>query len=273
MTKNLYIVATPIGNLGDISMRAIEILKGVDHILCEDTRVSEKLLNSIAPGHKFSLIVYNDHNAQNVIPKIIERILNKNEVFAIISDAGTPLISDPGYKLVNACYNNNIEYSFIPGASSVISALVLSGMPSDRFLFDGFVDKKNFEELSKIESTIILFESPKRLISSLKIMKNYFKNRTVAIVREITKIFEEIKRGNFDDIIEYYSNRDEIKGEIVIVLSPPNIDNDAKLNELSSLIIDMLQKMSKKDACEILSRYTNISKNAIYNFIINNNLE
>ena len=265
MQFNLYIVSTPIGNLKDISLRAIEVLKFVEYILCEDTRVSSKLLQNL--DIKSNLIVYNDHNALSVISKVIESIKNKNSKYALISDAGTPLVSDPGYKLVNACIDNELKYTVIPGASAVISALTLSGMPSDRFLFAGFVDHKKFQELSKINSTIIFFESPNRVLKTLCAMRNSFKNITVSVVREITKIYEESIRGGFDSVIEHFE-KNTPRGEFVILLSPPQISDFEELNDLSPLINDLIDKISKKDLSAILSNYSGISKNNVYNFLL-----
>lgn len=266
MKISLYVVSTPIGNLQDLSERARYALGDVDAILCEDTRVAAKLLQSI--GIKNKLIIYNDHNATLVIPKIIDTIKNEQKVYALISDAGTPLVSDPGYKLVNACIENEISYTHIPGACSVISALVLSGLPSNRFLFDGFVDEKKFDALSKIDSTIILFESPHRLVKSLKNMKLYFADRVISIVREITKIFEESIRGDLDYLIDHFEKTNP-RGEIVIVISPPTKNIDMKkLQDLDPLIESMLGKISTKEISEILSKYSGVSKNKIYNFIL-----
>ena len=265
MEKNLYIVSTPIGNLKDFSERGRLVLSQVDFILCEDTRVSSKLLQNI--DIKTKLMVYNDHNATSVIPKIIESIINNDTKFALISDAGTPLVSDPGYKLVNACIENNISYSVVPGSCSVIAALTLSGLPSNRFLFDGFVDSKKFQELSKIESTIILFESPNRLLNTLKNMKSYFNDRVVAAVREITKIFEETVRGNLDYLIKHFE-QNAPRGEFVIVISPPIQDVEKEIINLKPLIDGLIDKISIKDISEILSTYSGISKNNIYKFLL-----
>ena len=267
MQSSLYIVSTPIGNLGDFSTRGIKVLKQVDIILCEDTRITNILLNSIDIRKR--LIVYNDHNAEEIIPKIIHNILNNNTVYALVSDAGTPLISDPGYKLVNACINNHIEYTAIPGPSAVINALVLSGFPSNKFLFGGFVDPKEFEELSKVYSTIILYESPNRIINTLKQMMEYFNDRTIAIVREMTKVFEEVKRGPLDYLIKYFSDNTP-KGEFVIVISPPVRQQNQdliKLNSYLDLINLVIDKVQIKDLSRILSGQTGISKNFIYNYI------
>lgn len=264
MHFQLYIISTPIGNLEDISLRAIDTLKLVDHILCEDTRVSIKLLQHL--GIKGNLMVYNDHNALEVIPKVIELIKSKGLTFALISDAGTPLVSDPGYKLVNACIENDISYTVIPGASAVTSALILSGLPSDRFTFAGFADSSKFNKLSSINSTLIFFESPNRVVKTLESMRGVFPNRTVAVVREITKMYESTIRGNYDSVIEHFKGN-QPKGEFVILLSPPVRSVDDDIRSLIPLIDGLIDKLSKKDLSALLAKYSGISKNSIYNFL------
>ncbi|MDR3031229.1 MAG: 16S rRNA (cytidine(1402)-2'-O)-methyltransferase [Holosporales bacterium] len=264
MKVALYIVSTPIGNLKDFSARGKETLSAVDIILCEDTRITSRLLGNI--GLEKKLIVYNDHNATDVIPHVIKSIKEQGTAYALVSDAGTPLISDPGYKLVNACIENNIKYSVIPGACAVISALVLSGQPSDRFLFAGFADQKKFEELSKINSTIILFEAPHRLINTVHNIERHFKNRTISIVREMTKIFEEVITGDCAFLIDYFE-KNPPKGEIALVISPPRQDLDSKLLELTPLVTSLRDRISTKELSEILSKFSGISKNRVYNFI------
>ncbi len=266
MQFSLYIISTPIGNLKDITQRAIEILGEVDYVLCEDTRVSSKLLQSL--GLKVKFIVYNDHNASEIIPNVLNLISEKNAVFALISDAGTPLVSDPGYKLVNACIKNNIKYTVIPGACSVISALTLSGLPSDKFSFIGFADVKKFEEFENVNSTLIFFESPNRILKTLQTMKAYFKNRLIAVVREITKVYEEVLRGDIDFLIDHFS-RNSPKGEFVILVAPPIQDDNEKINSLKPLINNLLDKFSKKDLSDLLSKCFKVSKNSLYNFLLN----
>ncbi|MDR1390931.1 MAG: 16S rRNA (cytidine(1402)-2'-O)-methyltransferase [Holosporales bacterium] len=266
MKTNVYFISTPIGNLGDFSMRGIETLKSVNCILCEDTRVSSKLLQNFEIKSK--LLIYNDHNASFVIPKIIHSIKSESMVYALISDAGTPLISDPGYKLVNACIKNNIKYTVIPGACAVISALILSGLPSNRFLFSGFANYKEFEKLSKIDSTIIFFEAPSRIIKTLKNMKQYFDDRIVAIVREITKIHEESIRANIDSLILHFEEKLP-KGEFVIVISPPENDSFSKIKDTLPIIDALVDKLSKKDLADALAKYLKIGKNSVYDFISN----
>lgn len=268
MFFSLYIVSTPIGNLRDISFRAVETLRNVDNILCEDTRVAAKLLQNF--DIKTPLMVYNDHNATRIIPKIVNLMLSQNKMFALISDAGTPLVSDPGYKLVNTCIKNEINFTVIPGASAVISALILSGLPSDRFMFVGFVDTNKFAELSTINSTLIFYESPNRIIKTLEQMRIVFKNRTVAIVKEITKMYETSIRGDFDTVISHFK-RNTPRGEFVILLSPPKLSEMDKIAELQPLMSELGDKISKKELSSVLSKYFGISKNTLYNFLKEHN--
>ncbi len=264
----VYVVGTPIGNLADVSKRAILTLQSVDCILCEDTRVSAKLLQHL--GIQKQLAVYNDHNASRVVPRVINDIKENNTKYALISDAGMPLISDPGYKLINACIENGVSYTTIPGPSSVISALIMSGMPSSQFTFCGFADPKKFDQIAEIPSTIIMFESPKRLLNTLKQIKVKFPNRMVAVVKEITKIFEQVVRGHCDVIIEHFQ-KEEPKGEFVIVIEPPTIDNEIqKLENAKNLIQSLRGHISDSELSLALSKYLQISKNTIYNFMKNN---
>lgn len=261
----LYIVSTPIGNLNDISFRAIQILNNVNTILCEDTRVSARLLQNF--DIRTPMMVYNDHNAIRVIPKVIASMLSQKETFALISDAGTPLISDPGYKLVKACIENQISFTVIPGASAVISALTLSGLPSDRFTFVGFSDASKFAELSKINSTLIFYESPKRLVKTLSQMQMAFKGRTVVVIKEITKMYETSIRGDFDYVISYFKENIP-KGEFVILLSPPKLSETSRIEDLRPLISELNGKISKKELSSILAKYSGVSKNTLYNYLM-----
>ncbi|MDR2666707.1 MAG: 16S rRNA (cytidine(1402)-2'-O)-methyltransferase [Holosporales bacterium] len=267
MQFSLYIVSTPIGNLKDITVRGKELLQCVDYVLCEDTRVSEKLLKSV--GVKARFIVYNDYNSKAITPKIVKKMKVDCKKYALISDAGTPLISDPGYELVNACIDHGVKYTVIPGSCAAIAALTLSGLPSDRFLFAGFVDHRKFKELSKVNATLIFYESPRRVLKTLKVMKDYFSTRTIAVVREITKIHEELRRNDVNSLIAYFESNAP-KGEFVIIVSPPGQDSVVdKLYELKPLIDELVGKISVRDLSEILSRYTKMSKNAIYKFLSN----
>lgn len=216
----LFIVPTPIGNLKDFTFRAVEVLNEVDCILAEDTRKSIILLNHYKI--KARLIGYHAHNEHAITPKIIENI-KLGKTYAIISDAGTPSISDPGFLLVRECIKNDIEITSLPGPSSITTALTLSGLPSDRFVFEGFLPKKKgrqtrLKELATEKRTIIFFESPYRLLKTLEDLKQHFgENKKAAVCREMSKLYEEIKRGNIISLIKYFNNC-SIKGEIVIIV-------------------------------------------------------
>ena len=217
----LYIVSTPIGNLKDITLRAIETLKEVDFILCEDTRTSSNLLNHFEI--KKELISLNAYNEKNKIEFIVNRILS-NQTAALISDAGTPLISDPGVRLVSACIEKEIEIIPIPGPSALIAALSMSGLPTDAFVFEGFLPQKKgrqtkLKELAEEKRTIVLYESTYRIEKLLKELNEFLPNRFVVVCREITKKFEENWRGFPKDILETLENK-TIKGEFVVVIAP-----------------------------------------------------
>ena len=215
----LYIVATPIGNLKDFTFRAIDTLKEVDFVFAEDTRNSVQLMKHYSIETK--LDSYHEHNNIQKIPKIIN-LLNEGNDIALISDAGTPTISDPGYKLIRACIDEKIDVIPIPGASAVTTALSASGLPSDSFFFLGFLPqkkgrKKKISFLKSLDNTIIIFESPHRLLKTLKELHDELGERPVVVARELTKLYEEIIRGNFDSIIEYFESK-KVKGEIVIII-------------------------------------------------------
>ena len=219
----LYIIATPIGNLSDITIRALNILASSKLVYCEDTRVSKKLTSKyginckLKPFHKF--------NSKSLIPEIIKKLEN-NEIISLISDAGTPLISDPGNDLINKCIERNIRFYSIPGVSSVIASLIASGMPTNNFTFLGFVprikkDKKIFfERINSSLATSIFYESPKRIKSTINMCSEIIKNRKISIVRELTKKNEEIINGDIISVKKILDKREEIKGEITIIIEP-----------------------------------------------------
>lgn len=221
MIGNLYLISTPIGNLKDITLRSIETLKNVDLIAAEDTRRSGKLLKEYDVNTK--MISYFEHNEEIRIKEIIDK-LKKGFDIALISDAGTPTISDPGYRLVNEVHKNGIKISSLPGPSSVINALSVSGLPTDHFYFEGFLPRKKgrltrFKFLSTLPATIILFESPYRLIKTLMDIEKFMGQRIVSVCREMTKIHEEIFRGSLWKTINHFKNKKSIKGEIVILIA------------------------------------------------------
>jgi len=225
----LYIVSTPIGNLQDITLRAIDIIKQTEYIACEDTRKTGFLIKSLSEkfgsfGDKFLFSVYEENEVKR-IPEVLSLLENGKNV-ALLSDAGTPLISDPGFKLVRECITKGVKVESIPGPSSVISALVVSGLPSDKFTFVGFLPKKpghrsSFlkklkESLELVKSTVIMFESPFRLVKTLGELRQVFGDREVVVVRELTKIHEEVKRGKVSEL-ETYFQKTKPKGEIIIL--------------------------------------------------------
>ena len=221
MLGKLYTISTPIGNLSDFSFRAIEILNEIDYLICEDTRVTKKLLNHYKI--KSTLLPYNVFNENKLTDKYI-KYLTDGKNMGIVSDAGTPCISDPGYKLVNNCRQLNIEVISIPGPSSLISALSISGLPTDSFYFEGFLPKKKgrktkFEFLSSIPSTVVLFESPYRLVKTVNDILFFMGNRQICICKELTKVYEEVMFGCVADILKLLSKIDKLKGEYVIIIA------------------------------------------------------
>jgi 16S rRNA (cytidine1402-2'-O)-methyltransferase len=225
----LYIVSTPIGNLQDITLRAIEIIKQTEYIACEDTRKTGFLIKSLADkfgsfGDKYLVSVYEENEVSRISEVL--NVLENDKNVVLVSDAGTPLISDPGFKLVRECINKGVRVESIPGPSSVISALVVSGLPSDKFTFVGFLPKKPGHRLTLLEnlkkslelvkSTVILFESPFRLVKTLGELETVFGDREVVVVRELTKIYEEVKRGPVSDLKSHFQKVSP-KGEIIVL--------------------------------------------------------
>ena len=216
---HLFVVGTPIGNLEDITLRAISTLQNVDLILAEDTRNSKKLLS--AHNIDTKMMSYHEHSNEKETKRIISLLLDGKNL-ALISDAGTPTISDPGYGLIRDCIKKEIKIIPIPGASAITAAMSVSGLPSDSFTFFGFLPQKKgrikkIKELLNVDNTIILFESPFRLEKTLNQLKEYLGNRSVVVGRELTKLYEEIIRGNLEDVIKYFS-KSKVKGEIVIMI-------------------------------------------------------
>ena len=268
----LYIVGTPIGNLQDLSLRALNILKNVSLIACEDTRQTKKLMIK----YKFDnhLISFNKHNFQKKIPKLIDKLNSDNSV-ALVSDAGMPSICDPGEELVKEAKSNGINIICIPGPCAAVTALVSSGLPSSKFTFEGFLPKKISErekiliELSKNEKTTILFESPNRLKKLLMELKEYFGGgREINVSRELTKKFEENIGNNIDEVISYFKDK-EIIGEITIVIKGANKKEknaDFNRSELRRELIDLINAgLSLPQASKYLAKKNNLTKSMIYN--------
>ena len=267
--KGLYLVSTPIGNLGDLTIRALEILKNSELILCEDTRVSIKLLNHF--NIKTQLIAFHKFNERKKTKDIINHLMN-GKIISLISDAGTPAISDPGKLLVQECISNDIPITPIPGASSVITSLSISGF-SDKFIFFGFLEEKKnklikeLEFLSKMDCSIVLFIPPKKLIKNLEIVINLFKKREIVLCREMTKIHEEFIRCKVEDLkkIKIYD-----KGELTIVISEikESTNSFGFLTESDKKIIKMMLK--NKSIKDIIKKFSNkkIPKKTIYDFCL-----
>lgn len=217
---NLYLIPTPIGNLADMTYRAVEVLKSVDIILCEDTRTSGKLLKHYEISKP--LYAYHQHNEHKVTDTLIKR-MQAGEVMALITDAGTPAISDPGFLLSRECIQAGIGVECLPGATAFVPALVNSGLPNEKFVFEGFLPHKKGRQtrlifLAEEERTIIFYESPHRLIKTLTQLKEFLGEREASVSRELTKMHEETVRGNFTELIHYYENN-TLKGEIVVVVA------------------------------------------------------
>ena len=268
--KSLYLVSTPIGNLNDISLRAIETLKRSDYILCEDTRISKNLLEKYQI--KSNLIANHKFNEKRNVVKII-KLINQGSLISLISDAGTPGISDPGSILVNECIKNNINIIPIPGASAVISAVSISGF-SEKFFFYGFfpekdkILKEDLENLSKLNSSIVFFISPKKINKSIPLIKKNFIGRKILICREMTKFYEEYKRSKVEDLEPLKSN---LKGELTIVISEKIHDKKASqtLDESDKRLIKaMINKLSIKEITDLIIRKNDISKKIIYDYCL-----
>ncbi len=260
----LYLVATPVGNLGDITIRALETLAGVDLVLCEDTRITRRLTERYAITTP--LQAYHEHNAKKMRPRIIERIKSGAAV-ALVSDAGTPLVSDPGYKLVRALIKEKLFVTSLPGASAVMLALTLSGLPPDRFLFCGFLPPKSAARRSALEqvracpASLVFFESPKRLSVSLNDMAQILGKRQAAIARELTKLHEELLRGTLDSLAEHYAGAGAPKGEIVIVTAPPLAVPEL---ELDTVLRNALAKLSVRDAAAEAAQLCDVARKTAY---------
>jgi 16S rRNA (cytidine1402-2'-O)-methyltransferase len=262
----LHIVATPIGNLADISLRAIEALSAADTVACEDTRVTRKLLN--AYGLDRALTAYHDHNAERMRPRLIERMKNGESV-ALVSDAGTPLVSDPGYKLVRAAIAEGLAVTALPGASAPLAALVVSGLPSDRFLYAGFLPpkrtarRKAIEDLAGVPATLIFFESARRLTAALEDMAAILGARPAAVVRELTKLFEEARRGDLAELAAQYRSAGPPKGEIVIVVGPPETPA-REAGDLDAQLAVALERASLRDAAAMVAAATGVPRREVY---------
>ena len=268
--NGLYVVSTPLGNLKDITLRALEILKRSDFILCEDTRISKKLIEKYQINTK--LISNHKFNEKKNISRVIQQ-LNSGKIISLISDAGTPCISDPGSILVNECINNDIKIFPIPGPSAVATAVSISGF-SDKFLFYGFFPEKKdrlsseLKKLSELDNSLVFFVSPKKINKIIPEIKKNFIGREIVFCREITKMFEEFIRKNVNELDLF---KKEPKGEFTVVISEKknNKNNSQNLSESDMNIIKkMINKLSTKEITDIISQSSNVSKKQIYNYCL-----
>lgn len=266
MEPGLYVVATPIGNLADVTLRALGVLQAVDVVLCEDTRITRRLLDRY--GIKTRLMCYHEHNARTVGPKALAR-LAAGERLALVSDAGTPLVSDPGQRLVADAVAAGVAVFPIPGPSAPLAALCVSGLPTTRFLFAGFLPekttarRKELQELAAIPATLVLFESPHRLAASLVDMAVVLGSRPAAVCRELTKTFEEVRRAPLPDLAQAYAGAD-VKGEIVVVIGPPMATAEDPAADLDALLLAALERGPLSDAVRQVAAATGLARRRVY---------
>lgn len=274
MAGTLYIVGTPIGNLGDFSPRAVQVLSDVDFIAAEDTRVTIKLLNHF--GIKKPMVSYYEHNRTERGGVIIERLLN-GESCALVSDAGMPIISDPGEDLTLRCHENNIKICAVPGPCAFVTALAVSGMPSGRFTFEGFLTKakqnrrQHLEELVDEKRTMIFYEAPHKLPSTLQDMAKYFGNRNIALVKELTKIYENVERTTLFEAAEKYKEVSP-KGEYVLIIEgkPQEEAEEITPEKALALALELVSNgTSKNEAAKEIAKKTGLKKSDIYKLLQN----
>jgi 16S rRNA (cytidine1402-2'-O)-methyltransferase len=265
LSPGLHIVATPIGNLGDITLRALETLAGADMIACEDTRVTKKLLDRYAIATP--LTPYHDHNAAKARPALLARLAD-GAAIALVSDAGTPLISDPGYKLVRAAQDAGHTVTALPGASALLAALSVAGLPTDQFLFAGFLPPKQaarrsrIAELGRVPVTLVLFETGPRLAAALDDLAAGLGPREAVICRELTKLHEEIRRGDLTSLAQGCAGT-EPRGEMVLVIAPPQAPH-ASADDADNLLRAALARVSLKDAVGEVAEVTGLPRRTLY---------
>lgn len=269
LVPGLYVVATPIGHLGDITLRALVTLTAADCVACEDTRVTGGLMHAFGI-HGKDMISFHDHNEQGRVPMLVERIKAGGSV-ALTSDAGLPLIADPGFRLVQACREEGLPVTVIPGANAALTALAGSGLATDRFYFAGFLTArptaraKEIEALKTITSTIILYESPQRLVSVLREASTILgTTRQAVVARELTKLYEESRRGTLAELATHYTNHPP-KGEIVILIAPGQAAEAAiAAVDIDDLLLTALKEQSMRDAVEAVTAATSRKRSEIY---------
>ena len=268
LRNGLYIIATPIGNLQDISARGLDILRQAEIVACEDSRVTKKLFSLLGISLNKKFIAYEDHQEESRAQMLID-LINEGNAVALVSDAGSPLISDPGYKLVRLCRRQNIYVTAVPGACAVITALQLSVLPSNRFMFAGFIPNKDkakrdlFNELAALNSTLIFYETAPRLLNSLQTAAEIFNEREAAVVREMTKMYEETVCGKFSELIEYFSTN-EPRGEFVLLIAPPTAPQQPSLTDIKPQLRQLLLQTSLKSAVKEICEQHNLNKNDVY---------
>ena len=267
LAAGLHVVATPIGNLGDITVRALATLAAADIILCEDTRTTAKLLERYAIRTK--LLPYHEHNAAKVRPGIVEK-LKSGMAIALVSDAGMPLVSDPGYRLVADAVVSGIAVTACPGPSAVLTGLALSGLPTDRFTFLGFLPartgerKRLYAEFAGLQSTLIFFESPHRIVATLAEIETAWPGRKIVVTRELTKLHEEVLRGSAGELRESLAARAAVKGEVTVIAGPPLEHLSASDEAIDAAITQALETMpAGRAAAEIAKRF-DLGKKQIY---------
>lgn len=272
LEPGLYIVATPIGNLGDMTLRGLATLAAADTVLCEDTRITARLLERYAI--RVPLSPYHEHNAAKVRPGILAR-LKDGACIALVSDAGMPLVSDPGYRLVHEAIAEGIPVTACPGPSAVLTGLALSGLPSDRFAFFGFMPQKSGErkrllgEVEAMRATLVFFDSPHRICDTLADVAAALPGRQVAVARELTKLHEEVLRGSAQEVAAQLAQRAAVKGEITLLLGPPEAEAQAPREEdLAAAIAEALKTHSASRAAVEIARRHGLSKKEIYDRIL-----
>ena len=269
LAPGLHVVATPIGNLGDISFRALQTLAAADAILAEDTRVTKILLAHY--GISTPLIAYHEHNAERLRPEILTR-LGEGQALALVSDAGTPMVSDPGYKLVEDALAAGVKVTGVPGASAVLAALMVAGMPTDRFFFEGFLPPKSaarrtrLKALADVPGTLVFFESPHRVADMLSDAAAMLGDRPAAVARELTKFYEEVRRDCLPALAASYADAPTPKGEIVVLIGAPHRQKNAAddSDRLDALLRAALQKHSLKEAVAHVAAETGEPRRAVY---------
>jgi 16S rRNA (cytidine1402-2'-O)-methyltransferase len=267
LEPGLYLVATPIGNLRDVSLRALEILAAADLIACEDTRVTRKLTGHY--GIATPLTPYHDHNAATALPKLIARLADGARI-GLVSDAGTPLVSDPGYRLVRAAQAAGCPVTTAPGASAALAAVTVAGLPTDRFFFEGFLPAKEaarrtrIAALAPIPATLVLFETGPRLAAALADLTAGLGDRAAAVCRELTKLHEEVRRETLAALARDYAALPAPRGEIVLVVAPPADPQPAGADEVDRMLRDALARLSVKDAVEEVAGLSGRPRREVY---------